>query len=276
VLAGTIVTSVGASTVAGNLGVYPGTSIIGFPPGIVNGNVYASGPIAQQAQSDASTARDQIAFQPCDAPLPADLTGLALTPGTYCSDGAVALSGTLTLDGEGVFVFRIVGTFVTAAGSSVVLVNGASACNVFYGVESSVNFGAGSLVQGTVISPTNISLGAGAGIYGRAIAINGTVTMDTNVIRACSLAPTAARVSVGGRVTNDNGYGLKGVRIVLTDSAGHTSVTLSSSFGYYKFEGLEVGQTVILSVTSRRYVFDQSVRVESLLDQINALDIDGR
>ncbi len=68
-------------------------------------------------------------------------------------------------------------------------------------------------------------------------------------------APSAANVSVGGRVSTVSGQGIGKAQVLLTDSTGATRSVLTSSFGFYRFEDVEVGQTYILSVRHKSYVF---------------------
>jgi hypothetical protein len=86
VLAGSTVTNTGSTNLFGNLGVWPGTAITGFPPGIVSeGTTDAGNAIAMQAESDLSTAYNSAASAPCGTTLTGqDLGGLTLTPGVYC------------------------------------------------------------------------------------------------------------------------------------------------------------------------------------------------
>ena len=73
-------------------------------------------------------------------------------------------------------------------------------------------------------------------------------------------APTAATVSVGGRVeTSANGYGLSNAIIELTEQNGQTRQTKSNSFGYFRFDEVETGKTYIISVRHRRYTFAPQV-----------------
>jgi hypothetical protein len=55
ILAASAVTNTGPSIIWGNLGLYPGTSITGFPPGIVHGTIHNDDAVAMQAQADALT-----------------------------------------------------------------------------------------------------------------------------------------------------------------------------------------------------------------------------
>jgi hypothetical protein len=196
VLAGTDITNTSPSTISGDIGVDPGTAITGFPPGTVNGTTHAADAVALQAQSDLTTAYTDAANRtPVTAEANPDLTGLTLAPGTY-SAGAVGLSGTVTLDGQGdpnaVFIFQAASTLITGSGSKVALIGGAQPCNVFWQVTSSATLGTNSTFVGTVMALTSATVQTGATVQGRILARNGGVTLDDNTITvpACTTAAT--------------------------------------------------------------------------------------
>lgn len=124
----------------GLLGVFPAdsSSITGFPPGISTG-VNAGNAAAQQAGQDAINAYTISDGLTPTAAIAGDLGGQVLGPGVYQSTNGVSITGSLVLDGEGkpnaVFVFQVGGALTTAVGSSVILTNGAQACNVFWCVQ---------------------------------------------------------------------------------------------------------------------------------------------
>jgi len=199
VLAGSTVTSTltGTTTITGDLGVSPGTAVTGFPPGTVSGTIHAGGAVAAQAQSDSTAAYNSLAGQACNVDLSGqDLGGLTLTPGVYCLSSSAQLTGTLTLNGgglsSGVFVFKIGSTLTTASNSSVSLINGASACNVFFQVGSSATLGTGTSFAGNILASASITLNTGASLSGRALAQSGAVTLDSNSVSVCSQPPAAA------------------------------------------------------------------------------------
>ncbi len=82
--------------------------------------------------------------------------------------------------------------------------------------------------------------------------------------------PTAASVSLSGRVLTNDGRGLRNAVVSLTKENGETIFTRTSSFGYYRFDEIEVGQTVILAVSSKRFQF--APQVVSLSDELTELD----
>src|SRR5690606_29803838 len=111
VLGGSAVTNTGPTVVNGDLGVSPGASVSGFPPGLVTGTIHAADAAALQAQNDVTTAYNFLAGQACGATLTGDLGGRTLTRGVYCLASSAQLTGTLTLDAQGtagaVFVFQV-------------------------------------------------------------------------------------------------------------------------------------------------------------------------
>lgn len=82
--------------------------------------------------------------------------------------------------------------------------------------------------------------------------------------------PTAASVTIGGRVFTPDGRSLRNARVTLVDSNGAARTLLTSTFGYYRFENVAAGQTVIISVASKIYSFEpQIVSVAEDLSELN-------
>jgi hypothetical protein len=242
VLGGSTVTSAGVSTVNGDLGVSPGTAVTGFPPGTISGTLHAADATAVQAHADLTTAYADAAGRGLAAPILGDLGGVTLTPGVYAAGAALTLAGTLTLDAQGdpaaVFILQAGSTLGTAAGSQVNLAGGAQACNVFWQVGSSATLGASSLLTGTILASTSISLGDSVTIDGRALARDGAVTMinDTVTAAACtaSMSNTAPPITAfnakltGHDQTVNMRVGAWSVTDARNSSAGY-SVTVAAS-----------------------------------------------
>ncbi|MEK7075381.1 MAG: ice-binding family protein [Patescibacteria group bacterium] len=196
VLGGSTITNTGSTVLNGDLGLTPGTSVTGFPPGTVNGSQHITNAVAAQGQTDLVTAYNAASGQTGAVTVSGDLGGRTLTPGVYNSASSLGLTGTLTLDGEGnpnaVFVFQMGSTLTTASGSNISLINGAQACNIFWQVGSSATLGTNSNFLGTLMALTSITATTGASINGRLLARNGAVTLDTNSVTkpVCTLAVT--------------------------------------------------------------------------------------
>lgn len=203
VLGASTVTNTGSTVVTGDLGVSPGITVVGFPPGIVNGNIHAGDATAAQAQVDALTAYNFLAGQPANTNLSGiDLGGLTLGPGVYRFNSSAQLTGTLTLDAQGdpnaVFIFQTGSTLTTASSSSVVLKNGAVACNVFFQVGSSATLGTGTQFLGSIFANASDHLTTGTSLSGRVFALNGAVTLDTNQLSVCSGTLQVCKVAGAG------------------------------------------------------------------------------
>ena len=191
----------------GDLGLHPGTAVVGFPPGTVNGAEHVSDAVAQQAATDLTTAYNDAAGRPFTATSPPDIGGRTLTRGVYRS-GSVAslgLTGRLTLDAQGdpraVFIFQIPSTLITATDSGVRLVNGAQACNVFWQVGSSATLGTRTAFQGNILASTSISVNDGVTVNGRLLARSGAVTLinDTVTRSRCAAGTGPGRPRHGPR-----------------------------------------------------------------------------
>ncbi len=198
VLGASTVTSTGNTVLIGNLGVYPGSAITGFPPGFVSGLTYDNAEaVVQQAQIDALAAFVALSNEtPVENLTGLDLGGLTLSPGVRNFTSSAQLTGTLTLDGGGDpharFDFLIGSTLTTSVGSAIVLINGADADNVFWKVGSSATLGSDTAFWGNIIAQASITMNARASLAGgRAFALNGAVTLDDNDITAGFAAPGA-------------------------------------------------------------------------------------
>jgi hypothetical protein len=184
VLGATTVTNTGPTVVQGDLGLSPGSSVVGFPPGIVRGTKHVTDSQAAQAQVDLTAAKADAGGRGGAVPIVGDLGGQTLTTGVYSAAAAQGLTGDLTLNGSptDVWIFQI-GTALTVAGR-VLFTGGAQASNVFWNLGSSATIGVGSVMAGNIMALASVTLATGASLNGRALASTGAVTMDTNNISA--------------------------------------------------------------------------------------------
>jgi Ice-binding-like len=213
ILAGTGVTNTGPTVVTGDLGVSPGSSVIGFPPGVVNGTIHRADSAAAQAQLDLASAYNNASGQSVTSTIPTELGGTTLPPGVYESDsGAFVITGTLTLDGQGdgdaIFIFRTASTLSTAGGNSQInLIGSAQSCNVSWRVGSSAAIGASTVFRGNVLALSTVTAAAGATVDGRLLARNDAVALDTNAVTAaqCDDEKPAVKITrVPKRCTTQN------------------------------------------------------------------------
>jgi len=190
VLAGQGITNTGPTTVNGDLGTWPNPSVTGA--GLtVNGTIHAADAVARQAQADTTVAYNAAAGRTPVTTVATDLGNQNLEAGVYdSSTGTFEITGPLTLDAENnpdaVFIFKAASTLKTASASSVNVINGGSACNVFWQVGSSATLGTSSTFRGTILALASITITTGVTLDGRALARNGAVTMDSDTITRAS------------------------------------------------------------------------------------------
>ena len=187
-LAGSTVTNTGPTSLTGDLGVSPGSSVTGFPPGNVVGTQHVTDPTAAAAEFDLTVAYNDAAGRTlCPVSVAGNIGGQTLTPGLYKSTGSLSISsGDLTLDAQGdsdaVFIFQIASTLDTTSGRQVVLSGGAKSTNVFWQVGTSATLGSTTAFQGTIMADQAITLNTGATLNGRALARIASVNFDSNTV----------------------------------------------------------------------------------------------
>jgi type VI secretion system secreted protein VgrG len=232
VLAATTVTSTGATTIDGDLGVSPGNAVSGAPT--VTGTTHLGDPIAAQAQADLLIAYNNAAGRTLDAVLVAgNLGGQTFAPGLYKSSASLEISsGDLTLDAGGdpnaVWIFQMATTLVTFVGRQVILSGGAQAGNVFWQVGSSATIGGSSIFNGTILAYTSITMNTSGTVFeGRLLAMHGAVALDSNAITVPTPVTLVSAVVVTGPYTDAVGQSVNLETKTIT-------VPASGSMQYYR------------------------------------------
>ena len=182
VLAGTTVTNTGPTTLNGDLGLHPGSSVTGAP--VVTGVTNVANAPALAAKNDLIIAYNDAVAAPSTATRIGDIGGEILTAGVYTSTSDLSvLSADLILIGgqDDVFIFQMVSTLTVATGRKVLL-QGVRPCNVIWQVGSSATLNGGAEFVGTILALTDINLVTGATVAGRLLARNGQVVLQSNIV----------------------------------------------------------------------------------------------
>jgi len=192
IMATSAITNTGFTIINGDVSLDPGTSMTGFPPGLVNGSIHINDTFSAQARIDLLTAYNFAKSLPPGITISAgaDLGALyptGIPPGTYTSGSTMLVSTPLTLDAGGdanaVWVFQIGSSFTTTA--SVSLANGAQAKNVFWVPTNDGTIGVGTIFYGTIVAGRSVTGTTGATINGRILAgatLPGTIALDSNTV----------------------------------------------------------------------------------------------
>jgi gliding motility-associated-like protein len=189
--------NVATSTITGHIGTHDG-AITGFnPPTVVNGNIEWNNSVTAQCLIDVKEVYDELKATPPTVTnhTPAFGGGEILFAGVYNIGGAGSIAGEMTLDAQGdpnaIFIFQFGGAFTTGASSTVYLVNGASACNVFWASEAAISMAASTDIKGTLISKSGaVSMGVNGKLHGRMLTVNGAVNVyqvEITVVDCCEL-----------------------------------------------------------------------------------------
>ena len=184
VLAGTSITnnSGGTTLVTGDVG-SPSQTV--DPVQAAGFNNYKSGAVLTTALADMQVAITDANSRTCDVNSAAgiDLGGQTFGPGVYCYAGAINITGTFTMNGPGLYIFRTSSTLNSTANSIVALNGGATAGKVFWVPVAATTLGANSFFKGTIMTKSAaITMGDNASLQNGRVLSGSAVTLKNNVI----------------------------------------------------------------------------------------------
>ncbi len=258
VLAGTGITNTGATTITGDVGSFSNPAETGFGTVVLKGTNHAGDAVTQGAKGALGTAyTDAAGRTPSTVITGGILAGKTLVGGVYNAGGfTLNLTGTLTLDGQNdpnsVWIIQAPSDLITASGSSVKLINGASSCHVFWQVTSSATLGSGSTFMGTILALTSITVASGATINGAVLARNGDVTLIGDTItNVCSTSPIASASSSAAASSSASASSSAGSTVTLTptstisDSPSNSSTTPLLPLLIFGFAGMGLAAFIV-------------------------------
>jgi hypothetical protein len=146
---------------------------------------YKSGAILAGALADLQVAVTDVNSRTCTVNSAAgvDLGGLVLTPGVYCYAGAISITGTFTMNGPGLYIFRTASTLNSTANSIVALTGGATAANVNWVPVGPTTLGANSVFKGSILGQAAaITLGDNTTLLNGRVLTAAAVTLRNNQI----------------------------------------------------------------------------------------------
>jgi len=239
VLAGSGVTNTGNTVINGDVGSSPTPAITGFPPGEANGIIYrAAGPVVAKAKLDLVAAYDAaVGAADGNTSEPTDLSGKTLDPNIYAIGAASFSAGNLILDGHGdtgaQWIFHTT-VLATAADFNVLLINGASANNVFWQVGTSATIAIRNVFAGNILAMTSITFNGTGTFNGRALARNGAVTISNAMtINVPDFVPVKPNILVYKMTTAINPV------IVYEDANGLKADVLKENLSAYIVFGVD-------------------------------------
>jgi hypothetical protein len=175
-----------ATFIIGDAGTNVG-EFTGFPPGDVQGQINVEDAISAQAAIDVDNAYKELLAIECGVVLGTSMgSGQILIPAVYCLGAASTLSGDLTFDAQGnkdaIFIIKIDGAFATSTSSNVILINSASASNIYWQINGQFTMGENSVFKGTVITDGAIILLKSTTIEGRLLSRAGAISLDSSMV----------------------------------------------------------------------------------------------
>ena len=267
----------GSTTVTGDVGTNVG-AFTGFPPGTLVGNKRLPGsPEAIQAASDVLAAYNSLSPVTCDRTIAAELAGQTITPGVSCQTTAspTTLNGTLTLSGSGIFIIKSNSALTTGTSSNIILINGATANNVFFQVNGAFTAGTSSALQGTFLVNGAIVLATGASLNGRGLSIGGAITLNANTVTNVAAPLPVSLVSFTAKLQTDRTVDIAWTTSLETNNKGFV-VERSKDLQSFDKVG-EVGEIAANSSALKNYsLTDQTPYAGTSYYRLKQTDLNGK
>ena len=214
----------------------------------VTGAVHAGDAAAAAAYNDFLLAWLAVAAQPCSTDPTHTLTGtlsnVTLAPGVYCFDAAAALTGVLTLDGQGdpnaSWTFKVgsgpIGGALTGTGFSVVMANGGAPCNVLWWVAGATTMTNSSFV-GTILSGAGITFTGAGSFTGRALAKAAVTVTSMTSFGTCGGSGSGGGGGGTGGGCSSSGDRVTGGGFIVLASGGKGTFAVSGGVNRGGFDG---------------------------------------
>lgn len=223
-----------ATIVTGDVGTNAG-AFTAFPTGTVNGQIHVVDATSAQAATDVAAAYSDLSGVTCGSILGTPFgNGQILAPGVYCQGSASFFNGNITLDGQGdpnaLFIIKIGGALSTSTFSNVILINSASASNVYWQIGGQFDLSDNSVFRGTLVVDGAINLFEGSTLYGKGLSITGAIALHNNIV---TTYPFAAGIITGTASVCQTQTGVNYSVSAITNATGYvwtlpTGATISS------------------------------------------------
>ena len=267
----------GISQITGNVGTNVG-AITGFGTS-VTGFIYTPNTITVQCSTDLLAAYTQLnnTVPTSTTHTPAFGSGETLFAGVYSIAGAGSVAGNLTLDAQGnpnaVFIFKFDGAFTTGASTMINLVNGATACNVFWKAEGAISMAALTTMKGTLIANNGaISMGAGGILEGRMFSTTGAASVyavSASLPTCFSVATWAGTLSTAWDTAGNWLYG----EVPTTT----TNVIIPGGLIHYPLlnDGISSAQNIIIQSNASLTVTGGTFQISGSINDSGTFDLSG-
>ncbi len=212
-------------------------------PGSISGASHVGDSTATAAMDAASAAAASADSYACNSLTSGvtDIGGQTFTPGVYCFNGPVTITGTTTLSGVGQYLFKFESSLTTAASSSISVVNGAEPAKTFWDVHGTTTLGASSNMLGTILADNSVSVNPNNTTAGIVAALNSSLAIVSSTIsapKAVYCSPILKDNATGHFLGFDSLYHATAAYVATSNTIVTGEVNASGcDFGVYVYPG---------------------------------------